>query len=82
MAERGRSPGFTMSLEHRVKIQNSNILNRMIDHALGNCEMSASQVTVAIALMKKTLPDLAAVTISGDPDQPVKMVIEWQSKGS
>ena len=69
-----------MSPEHRVKIQNSNILNRMIEHALGNCEMSASQVTVAIALMKKTLPDLAAVTISGDADQPVKVIYEWQKR--
>lgn len=33
-------------------------------------------------LLRKTLPDLAAVTVSGDPDQPLKMVIEWQSKGS
>ena len=82
MAERGRAPGFRMSDEHRVKIQNSNILNALIEHVQGEREMSATQVSAGIALMKKTLPDLAAVTISGDPEQPVKMVIEWQSKES
>lgn len=33
MTARGRKPGFTMSNEHRVKIQNSNILNALIKHA-------------------------------------------------
>ena len=75
-------PNFRMSDEHRVKIQNSNILNALIEHVSGEREMSATQVSAGIALMKKTLPDLAAVTISGDADQPVKMVIEWQSRTS
>jgi hypothetical protein len=35
MAVRGRKPGFTMSHEHRVKIQNSNILNALIEHTEG-----------------------------------------------
>jgi hypothetical protein len=82
MAERGRRPGFRMSNEHRVKIQNSNILNALMEHVEGSREMSPTQVTAGIALLKKTLPDLAAVQISGDEDQPIKMVIEWQSKGS
>lgn len=80
MAERGRQPGFVMSPEHRVKIQNSNILNALIEHVQGERDMSATQVSAGIALMKKTLPDLAAVTISGDPDQPVRMIMEWQKK--
>jgi hypothetical protein len=82
MSERGRQAGFRMSAEHRVKIQNSNILNALIEHVQGDREMSATQVSAGIALMKKTLPDLSAVTIGGDEDAPVKMVVEWQSKGS
>jgi hypothetical protein len=66
MAERGRQPGFRMSDEHRVKIQNSNILNRLIDHALGNVEMTASQVTTGLGLLKKVLPDLNTTTVQGD----------------
>ena len=66
MAERGRSPGFVMSAEHRVKIQNSNILNALIGHAEGDREMSPTQISAALGLLKKVLPDLSAVTIDGE----------------
>ena len=54
-----------MSAEHRVKIQNSNVLNALIEHAVGSREMQPSQVTAALGLLKKVLPDLAAVEVSG-----------------
>lgn len=63
---RGRKPGFVMSNEHRVKIQNSNILNALIEHACGQRDMSATQVSAGLGLMKKVLPDLAAMTIEGN----------------
>lgn len=63
MAARGRQPGFRMSDEHRVKIQNSNILNALIEHATGQREMSSTQVTAGIALLKKVMPDLSSVTM-------------------
>jgi hypothetical protein len=59
MAKRGRDPGFKMSMEHRVKIQNSNILNALIEHVDGKRDMSATQVTAGIALLRKVLPDLS-----------------------
>lgn len=59
-AARGRKPGFTMSHEHRVKIQNSNILNALIEHVEGIREMSSSQVTAGLGLLRKVMPDLAA----------------------
>jgi len=61
-----------MSDAHRVKIQNSNILNALLEHVDGEREMSSTQVTAGIALMKKVLPDLQAVTVSGDPENPIK----------
>jgi hypothetical protein len=73
MTERGRQPGFKMSNEHRVKIQNSNILNALIEHSLGEREMSASQVTTGLGLLRKVLPDLSATTITGDADAPVTL---------
>lgn len=82
VAERGRQPGFRMSNEHRVKIQNSNILNALVEHVEGVREMSATQVSAGIALLKKTLPDLSAVQHSGDDDQPVRMVISWKKPKS
>lgn len=63
---RGRSPGFHMTDEHRGKIKNSSILNALIEHAEGRRDMSATQVTAGLGLLKKTLPDLAAVEHSGD----------------
>lgn len=68
MAERGRKPGFVMSDAHRVKIQNSNILNALIEHVDGKREMSATQVSAGLGLLKKVLPDLAAVNITGAGD--------------
>ena len=60
---RGRRPGFVMGQEHRVKIANSKILNRLISHAEGDEEMSQSQVTAGLALLKKIMPDLSSQTI-------------------
>lgn len=57
-----------MTDEHRVKIQNSNILNALIEHATGKREMSATQVSAGLGLLKKVMPDLAAVEHSGQLD--------------
>jgi hypothetical protein len=64
-------PKFSMSAEHRVKIQNSNILNALIEHAEGKREMSGTQVSAGLGLLRKIMPDLASTTISGDPDNPL-----------
>jgi hypothetical protein len=60
-----KGPAFAMSAEHRVKIQNSNILNALIEHATGEREMSATQVSAGLGLLRKVLPDLASVEHSG-----------------
>lgn len=77
MSERGRKPGFVMSAEHRDKIKNSNILNALIEHVEGNREMSSTQVTAALGLLKKALPDLQSVEIGSDPEKPMKMEFGW-----
>lgn len=76
-AKKGPSqPNIAMSHTHRLKIQNSNILKVLIEHAEGNREMSASQVTAGLGLLKKCLPDLATMTIEGNPEKPlVQMII-------
>lgn len=66
MATRGRKPGFVMSDEHRTKIANSQVLRVLIAHAEGRGDMSASQVTAGIALLRKVMPDLQAVELSGE----------------
>lgn len=62
---KGRKSVYVMPEEHRVKIQNSNILNALIEHATGKRDMSATQVTAGLGLLKKALPDLSTVTLEG-----------------
>jgi hypothetical protein len=82
MAERGRKPGFVMSNEHRVKIQNSNILNALIEHAEGKREMSATQVSAGLGLLKKAMPDLSSVALT-DPtgEGPAEIVFKTVYEG-
>lgn len=82
MSERGRKPGFRMTEAHRDKIKNSNILTALIEHVEGKREMSATQVSAGLGLLKKVMPDLASTQITGEGDGPVKLEIVWASKGS
>lgn len=59
----------------RERIQTTQLVKRLTGHALGELrvEMSPSQVTAALGLLKKILPDLQATTIAGDPNAPLKL---------
>ncbi len=48
----------------RQRIKTSMIINALSDHVLKGREMSKSQVSAALGLLKKTIPDLAASQIS------------------
>lgn len=51
----------------RAKIQSSQLLNRLTNHALGKLKrpMDSSQVTAALGVLKKSLPDLTATELTG-----------------
>jgi hypothetical protein len=49
----------------RQRIQTSQLVNRLTDHAHGHVEMTSTQVTAALGLLRKSLPDLTAITHSG-----------------
>ncbi len=69
MAARRR---HTLHSEHvRLKIKTAQLVNRLQDHAEGKVEMTSSQLKAAEVLLKKTLPDLSAMTVSGDEDRPL-----------
>lgn len=76
MAARIRKPFHDEAT--RQKIQTSQLVNRLTDHALGKVNLEATQVRAIEVLLKKTLPDLAAVQHSGDEDAPVKLEVSWQ----
>ena len=62
-------------VQTRLKIKTSQLVNRLQAFALGEpgVEMSRSQVAAAIALLKKTLPDLQAIEVSGDANNPLRV---------
>lgn len=66
MAARKPPSAYRMSDEHRAKLANSNILNALIEHVEGRREMSSTQVTAGLGLLRKVMPDLTSV--SGDED--------------
>lgn len=66
----------------REKIQTSQLVNRLMANANGDIDMSPGQVRSAEILLKKVLPDLASVELTGDEENPVqvKHVFEWASE--
>ena len=76
-AKRGRT-NYSMGNEHREKIRNSNILNALIEHVEGVREMSATQVSAGLGLLKKVMPDLAASADVDDQGQlkPIKSMTD------
>jgi hypothetical protein len=60
----------------REKIQASALINILHDHAIGVTEeLSSSRMKAIEILLKKSVPDLSAVELSGDQDAPVTMKI-------
>lgn len=49
----------------RERIKSSMLVNRLSDHVLGTVELTSTQVAAALGLLRKTMPDLAAVAHSG-----------------
>lgn len=52
--------------EARQKIRTTQLINRLTDHALGKVDMQGTQVTAALGLLKKSVPDLAAHSHTGE----------------
>ena len=50
----------------RERIQADRIIKKLESHVLDAEEMSSSQVTAALGLLKKRVPDLSAVEHSGE----------------
>jgi hypothetical protein len=51
----------------RAKIRTSMLINRLQGHVLGRIEMSKTQVQAAGMLLRKTLPDMIAQTVTMRP---------------
>jgi hypothetical protein len=62
--------------EVRTKIQTSQLVNRLQEHALSNGEeeISPSRMKAIEILLKKSLPDLSAVEMSGPDGEAIETV--------
>ncbi len=78
MAARGRPIGKLHQDDVRKKIQSSQLVNRLTDHALGLVELSNTQVRAIEILLKKSIPDLSTVELKGDQDNPLQTVTKVQ----
>ena len=57
----------------RDKIQASQIINRLQNHLDGKVELSQTQLRAAEILLKKSLPDLSAVEMTGEDGKPLDL---------
>jgi hypothetical protein len=72
----------------RATVQTGQLINRLTEFVNGKIELAPAQVTAALGLLKKTLPDLTAVEHSGEVETTYvtrvpnasKNMDEWQSE--
>ena len=57
----------------RRRIKATLLMKKLEDHVLSGEEMTATQIRAAETLLRKVIPDLSAVALSGDADNPVNM---------
>lgn len=50
----------------RAKIESEKLINKLSNHVLNNDEMSNTQITAALGLLRKSVPDLSAIEHSGE----------------
>jgi hypothetical protein len=78
MAQVGRPINKLHQEDVRKKIQVSQLLNVLQNHALGETEeLSPTRMKAIEILLRKSMPDMASVTISGDADQPIQHIVTW-----
>ena len=58
----------------RARIRAGGIAKRLEGHVLGKVDMSASQVSAALGLLKKVVPDQQAMELSGPEGGPIESV--------
>jgi hypothetical protein len=62
----GRPIGRRHQDDVRSKIQASQLVNRLTDHVNSKVELTASQVTAALGLLRKCVPDLSATELTAE----------------
>ena len=66
-----------LSEEHRKKIQTSAIVNRLNSIAVGDVDVTPTQMRAIEVALRKTVPDLTSITIKGDETNPLNAVVRF-----
>ncbi len=59
--------------EVRAKIQASQLINVLQKHALEGGEFESTRLKAIEILLRKSIPDLSSMEVSGDPDSPLEI---------
>lgn len=74
-------PARTRKVRHddftRQRIKTTQLVNRLENHVLGKVEMQSTQVTAALGLLKKSLPDLGTLEHTGAEGGPIEHAFRW-----
>lgn len=60
----------------RARIRAGGIMKRLEDHVVGKVDMRPSQVTAALGLLKKVVPDLSAHEHTGRDGGDLKVILQ------
>lgn len=66
----------------REKIRATQLAKRLDEFVFGRVEMTPHQVTAALGLLKKSVPDLAATELKGDLNMTVIGKLVWSKPPS
>jgi hypothetical protein len=78
MSKVGRPMGKLHQDDVRKKIQVSQLINVLQDHALtGEGEITPTRMKAIEILLRKSIPDLSSVELSGDADAPIELKVSW-----
>lgn len=69
----------TLRDEWKLRIKATHLVSRLHKHAMGEAEMSPTQIKAAEILLKKVAPDLARQEVSGENNGPIKMQVQWMA---
>jgi hypothetical protein len=79
MSKAGRPIGKLHQNDVRKKIQVSQLINILQNHALnGEGELPPTRMKAIEILLKKSIPDLSSVELSGDAEAPIELKVSWQ----
>jgi hypothetical protein len=79
MAARKRKVTLSESWKDGIRV--SMIMGRLYDHALGENEMTPSQIKAAQVVLSKLVPDLNRTTLEGDENNPLRSTVSLEITG-